>query len=174
MALSAGQALAQDTPQPAQDVTVTPASVSVPKTIEPTAPAQQPPPPPPLSCPNCFSPLLTGYQDIMDELKSWTTAMETQATECDQAILDLQKQIDAKENELTQAKLGTEKKAVKAAVKALTKERKQLAKDQSAATAKKAAFYKQFSKDISKKTADYNKIASDKLKEAKTAAEQMY
>jgi Sec-independent protein translocase protein TatA len=128
----------------------------------------------PLSCPNCFLPLLTGYTNIMNELKSWTAEMETQAADHDLALSAIQKRIDAKDDEIAKAKLGTEKKTVKAAVKSLTKEHKLLLKEYGAANDKKTEFYKQFSKEIAKKTEDYNKIALENLKQVQSAASLQY
>lgn len=124
----------------------------------------------PQSCPNCFLPLPAGYKSIMDELTPWTAEMAAQATDCDRVLSSIQKQINEKEKAIESAKLGTEKKAVKAAVKSLTKERKILLKEYSAENDKKTAFYKQFSKELAKKADAYNKIVIRKLKEAQSAA----
>ena len=51
----------------------------------------------PQSCPNCFLPLLSGYKSIVDELKTWTDEMAAQATALDQALSDIQGQIDEKD-----------------------------------------------------------------------------
>ncbi|MCX5791349.1 MAG: hypothetical protein NTY45_03900, partial [Elusimicrobia bacterium] len=128
----------------------------------------------PQSCPNCFLPLLTGYNSIVDELKTWTDEMAAQATALDQTLSDIQGRIDEKDNAIAKARLGTDKKAVKAEVKGLTKERKLLLKEYSAASDKKADFYKQFSDEIEKRTNNYNKATLKKLGEAQAAAAQEY
>lgn len=126
----------------------------------------------PKACPHCFEPLAAGYKGILSDLEPWTAGMEAQAAALNSELSAIQKQINAKDDAIEEAKLGTDKKASKAAVKALTKDRKQLLKEYSAASGKKASFYKQYSKELEIRTKRYNKITEEKLQEALSAASQ--
>jgi|GEM_PF-5464041 len=183
-AMLAAPAMAAETGDKKQTVNEEPAAAApekaaAPETAAPSAAAETPAPPAepekaapalPPSCPNCFEPLTAGYAGIMDDLKAWTAGMATQAADLDRALYDLQQKINAKEGEIESANQGTDKKAKKAAVKSLTKERKALVKEYGAANSRKSAFYKQFSKELGKKVEAYNETVSGKLKEAQSAA----
>ena len=98
--------------------------------------------------------------------------MASQAALFSSELSSIQKQIDGKDAAIEKARLGADKKAVKTAVKELSRERKQLLKEYSAASDEKAGFYEQFSKELEKKTEQYGRIVNEKLKEAMSAASQ--
>ena len=163
-------------PEPVQVSTpaaeVPPAKVDV-ATAEPAAAAEAAPAaPPPSVCPHCFQPLLAGYKGILSDLDPWMREMDARAAALDQKLSAIQKQINGKDDAIEQAKLGTDKKAMKAAVKSLAKEHKLLMKDYSAASDEKDEFYETFSKEIEKKARGYNKIIESKLGETLSAASQ--
>jgi len=149
--------------QQVEAATVAPAAVSE---------AVKPESAPPSACPHCFQPLLAGYKGIIDDLDPWMGEMNVQAAALDQKLSAIQKQINEKESAIETARLGTDKKARKEAVKGLTRERKQLLKEYSAASGEKDAFYKKFSKEVEKRTEGYNKIVESKLNETLSAASQ--
>jgi hypothetical protein len=124
------------------------------------------------SCPHCFRPLLAGYNGIIADLKPWMDEMDVQAADLDHRLSAIQKRINEKDNAIENARLGTDKKVRKAAVKNLNKEHKLLLKEYAAASDEKDAFYKKFSREIEKKTEGYNKIVEEKLKETMAAASQ--
>ena len=124
------------------------------------------------ACPHCFQPLLAGYSGIVAELRPWMEEMEVKAAAFDHRLSAIQKQINEKDDAIEKAKLGTDKKAMKAAVKLLTKEHKLLMKEYTMASEGKEAFYKKFSKEIEKKTERYDKIVESKLRETLSAASQ--
>jgi hypothetical protein len=158
-------ALAAEVPQTTQVSAVSSAPVADTAALKPEAP-------PPSSCPDCFQPLPIGYESIIADLKSWTAELETQAAIFDLTLSAVQKQIDEKDNAIEKARLGTDKKAVKAAVKSLTKERKLFLKEYTAESDKKTEFYKQFAKEAEKKIDYYNKMVEEKLKQAQASALQ--
>ena len=173
---------AQAVPAPAVPVQVstpaTAAALPLPRvevaTAAPAAVSEAPKPAafPRSSCPHCFQPLLAGYSGVISDLIPWMEAMDLQAAAFDHKLSAIQKQINEKENAIEQAKLDTDKKAMKAAVKNLNKEHKLLLKEYSAASDEKDAFYKKFSKEVEKRAERYNKITGSKLKETLSAASQ--
>jgi hypothetical protein len=142
----------------------TPVAVSVPVKAEPPA---RPP-----ACPGCFQPLLAGYIDIIADLKPWMEEMDVQASDLDSRLSEIQKRINEKEDAIEKAKLGTNKKEAKAAVKSLGKERKTILKEYTDTRDKKDKFYKTFSKEVEKKMEGYNKITAMKLQMTLSAASQ--
>lgn len=124
------------------------------------------------SCPHCFQPLVAGYSGILAELNPWMEEMDVRAADLDHKLSAIQKRINEKDSAIENAKLGTDKKAMKAAVKSLNKEHKLLEKEYDKASEEKDAFYEKFSKEIEKKTEHYNKIMGSKLKETLSAASQ--
>lgn len=153
-------------------------AAGTPHAAEPAAPASQPaasaPAPAaqarPAACPHCFQPLAAGYKVILSELEPWLAEMEAKAAEFNSDLSAIQKQIDAKEKALEEAKAGTDKKAAKPVIKTLSGERKQLLKDYSAASDAKADFYKQFGKEAEKRVARYDKTVREKLQQTMSAA----
>ncbi len=146
-----------------ETATAAPAAVSAPVIAE--APRRS-------ACPNCFQPLLAGYNDIISELKPWMDEMDVQASDFERRLSAIQKHIDEKDDAIEKAKLGTDKHEVKAAVKDLSRERKTFLKDYSEVRDEKEDFYKQFSKEIEKKIEGYNKTVKLKLKITQAAALQ--
>jgi hypothetical protein len=143
------------------------------QTAQPAPEAVVPAPPAPRSaCPHCFQPLLAGYKGIIADLAPWMEEMDAQAALLDQKLSEIQKQINEKDDAIEKARLITDKKEMKAAVKSLTKEHKQLMNEYSGASDRKDAFYKKFSKEIEKKAEGYNKTAEQKLRETLSAASQ--
>ena len=122
------------------------------------------------SCQACFQTLPAGYGKITAELQPWLTEMENQAADLDQRLSDIQKQIDGKDAAIEKARLITDKKESKAAVKNLGKERKALLKEYSAASDRKDDFYKQFSKEVEKRTLSHIKLMEDSLQATLSAA----
>ncbi|HAN05932.1 MAG TPA: hypothetical protein DCW72_03875 [Elusimicrobia bacterium] len=122
------------------------------------------------SCQACFQTLPAGYDGILAELKPWLTEMENQAADLDQRLSDIQKQIDGKDDAIEKARLITDKKESKAAVKNLGKERKALLKEYSGASDQKDDFYKQFSKEVEKRTLAHLKLLEDSLQATLSAA----
>ena len=149
--------------QQVEIATVAPAAVIAPVTPEPVRRSV---------CPNCFQPLLAGYNEIVADLKPWMDEMDVKAAALDQRLSDIQKQINEKDDSIEKAKLGTDKKEAKAAVKSLGKERKMFLKEYAAASDEKDEFYKRFSKEVEKKIEGYNKIVEAKLKMTLSAASQ--
>lgn len=148
-------------------------AVPVPQPVIP-APAPETKPAPAAarrsSCQACFQTLPAGYEKITAELKPWLTEMESQAADLDQRLSDIQKQIDGKDDALEKARLITDKKESKAAVKNLGKERKALLKEYSAASDQKDDFYKRFSKEVEKRTLGHLKLLEDSLQATLSAA----
>lgn len=162
-----------------ETVQVSTPAAEVPPAPETAAPAPAPvveaPKPAPgtlSSCPHCFQPLVAGYKSILADLEPWMEKADVQAAEFDHRLSAIQKQINEKEKAIEEAKLDADRKAVKAAVKALTKEHKQLLKEYGTAADQKETFYKKFSKVIEKKTEGYNKTIESKLRETLSAASQ--
>lgn len=124
------------------------------------------------SCPNCFQPLLAGYNEIITDLKSWMDEMGAKAADLDRRLSEIQKRIDEKDDAIEKAKAGTDKKAAKAAVKALNKERKLVLKEYTNANDERDEFYKKFSKEAEKKVESYNAITAAKLQMTLSAASQ--
>lgn len=122
------------------------------------------------SCQACFQTLPAGYGKITAELQPWLTEMENQAADLDQRLSDIQKQIDGKDAAIEKARLITDKKESKAAVKNLGKERKALLKEYSEASDQKDDFYKQFSKEVEKRTLGHLKLLEDSLQATLSAA----
>ena len=122
------------------------------------------------SCQACFQTLPTGYGKITAELQPWLTEMEAQAADLDQRLSDIQKQIDGKDEAIEKARLITDKKESKAAVKNLGKERKALLKEYSGASDQKDDFYKQFSKEVEKRTLAHLKLLEESLQATLSAA----
>ncbi|MGD9642586.1 MAG: hypothetical protein AB7V08_07580 [Elusimicrobiales bacterium] len=122
------------------------------------------------SCQACFQTLPVGYGKITAELQPWLTEMEVQAADLDQRLSDIQKQIDGKDEAIEKARLITDKKESKAAVKNLGKERKALLKEYSGASGRKDDFYKQFSKEVEKRTRAHIKLLEDSLQATLSAA----
>jgi len=146
--------------------TVAPAAPApVSEAVKPAAPAPSP-------CPHCFQPLLAGYKGIIEDLNPWMEGMDAQAAALDGKLSAIQRQINEKESAIENARRGTDKKAMKEAVKSLTKERKLLLKEYTTASEEKDAFYKKFSKEVEKRTEGYNKIVESKLNETLSAASQ--
>lgn len=141
--------------------TAAPVAVSAPVKPEPAVHS---------SCPYCFEPLLAGYNGIIADLKPWMQEMDLQAAAFDQKLSAIQKQIDGKDDGIAKAKLDPDKKAGKAAAKALSKERKQLLNEYSDERDAKDKFYKKFSKDVEKKMKGYNRIVEEKLRTTLSAA----
>jgi hypothetical protein len=148
---------------PVEEATAVPAAVSAPAAPEAVRPQ---------ACPNCFQPLLAGYNEIIADLKSWMDGMDAQAADLDRRLSEMQKRIDEKDDAIEKAKLGTDKKAAKTAVKALNKERKMELKEYAGASDEKDRFYKKFSKEAEKKVEGYNKITAAKLRITLSAASQ--
>lgn len=122
------------------------------------------------SCQACFQTLPASYGKITAELQPWLTEMENQAAGLDQRLSDIQKQIDGKDEAIEKARLITDKKESKAAVKNLGKERKALLKEYSGASDQKDDFYKQFSKEVEKRTLGHLKLLEDSLQATLSAA----
>ena len=121
-------------------------------------------------CPNCFQPLLAGYNEIIVDLKPWMEDMDVKAGALAQNLSDIQKKINGKDDEIERAKLGPDKKAAKETVKNLNKERKTFLKEYSNASDEKDKFYKKFSKEAEKKIEGYNKIVESKKQMTLSAA----
>ena len=98
--------------------------------------------------------------------------MDAKAAAIDQLLSAIQKRINEKDDAIEKAKLGTDKKEVKAAVKSLGKERKMFLNEYAAASDAKAGFYKRFSKEAEKKVDGYNQMVELKLKATLSAASQ--
>lgn len=124
------------------------------------------------TCPNCFQPLLAGYNGIISDLKPWIDEMEVRAAALDQRLSDIQQRIDEKDAAIEKARLITDKKEAKAAVKSFSKERKIFLTEYTDASDEKDEFYKKFSKEIEKKIEGYNKTVEVKLKTTLSAASQ--
>lgn len=124
------------------------------------------------ACPGCFQPLLDGYNGIIADLKPWMDERDAMALDLDRRLSEIQKRINEKDDAIEQAKLGADKKAAKAAVKSLNKERKAILKEYTDTNDKKDGFYKTFSSEVEKKVEGYNKIAAVKLQMTLSAASQ--
>lgn len=121
-------------------------------------------------CPNCFQPLLAGYNEIIVDLKPWMEDMDVKAGALAQNLSDIQKKINGKDDEIERAKLGPDKKAAKETVKTLNKERKAFLKEYSNASDEKDKFYKKFSKEVEKKIEGYTKTVESKKQMTLSAA----
>jgi len=122
------------------------------------------------ACPSCFQPLLAGYNEIVADLKPWMEEMDVQAGALDFRLSAIQKRINEKDDAIEKAKLGTDKKEVKAAVKALGKERKTFLNEYTDTRDEKEKFYATFSEEVEKKIEAYNKMIEVKKQMALSAA----
>jgi hypothetical protein len=123
-------------------------------------------------CPGCFQPLMAGYNEILGDLKPWIEEMEVKAAAMDQMLSAIQKRINEKDDAIEQAKLGTDKKEVKAALKVLNKERKAFLNEYSDASDAKSAFYRRFAQEAEKRVEGYNKIVELRLKATLSSSAQ--
>ena len=123
-------------------------------------------------CPGCFQPLPAGYDEILADLKPWIGEMEVKAAAMDQVLSAIQKRINEKDDAIEQAKLGTDKKEVKAALKVLNKERKALLNEYSAASDARSAFYKRFAEEAEKRVEGYNKLVELRLQATLSSSAQ--
>jgi hypothetical protein len=147
-------------------------AVAEPAAVPEPAPAPVKPAARHSSCPACFQTLLSGYKNIVGELTPWMEEKEAGAADLDQRLSDIQKNIDAKDKAIEEAKLGADKKAAKAAVKSLSRERKAFLKEYGEVSDQKDAYYKKFSREVRKKTEGHLKLLEDSLTATLSAASE--
>ncbi|MFA6093124.1 MAG: hypothetical protein WCU88_08370 [Elusimicrobiota bacterium] len=122
-------------------------------------------------CAQCVKPLLDSYKEAVADMEKWTRDVDAQTAAAEDAVKQLQEQIQENEAAITKLKLENSKDA-KTRSKELAKENKRLWSELEAARKAKAALCKQFARDASQKVREYSTDISAQLKTVQTQMQQ--